>query len=261
MEIECHNCHYKYDFKRYGEKCPNCYFENKPFRSESARRLMGYEDDPYRNIRYDDSRAQRREEALRRGDPFYGKSPLRRLRPYLMLLAISFGILFLGKTLIQISSGSRFIQGSQEIPPIASLASASFQETFDAVDGVGLQVQYTGIVPDEKLGSAQQGKNLCVFIHVQGFLEGAAPEAMPGKLFLRAGDGIFDPVFPQWDGADVRDYRPFDYGEIRQEGYTSGAIFFYLPLGTETFTLCWLNPQAGPEQQIPLYLSAERDGL
>ena len=255
MEIECHNCHYKYDFKLYGEKCPNCYFENKPFRSESARRLMGYEDDSYRNIRYDNSRIERREDSMRSGDPFYGKSPLRRLRPYLMLLAISFAVLFLGKTLIQISQGSRFAQAPREItPPIASFASAAFQEAFESVDGVGLQIRYTGIVPDEKLGPAQQGKSLCVFIHAQGFLEDTAPESMPGKLFLRAGDGIFYPVFPQWDGADLRDYTPFDYGEIRKKGYSAGEFFFYLPLDTETFTLCWLNPQAGPEQQIPLNL-------
>lgn len=239
MEIQCGNCRYKYDFKLYGERCPQCGFENKPFRSQPARMLMGYEDDSLRGRYFDHSRAERRDALLRSGDPDYGKSPLRRIRKYLFTLALCFAVVILGRTLTRISYLAGQPAGPVEKPPVSSLAGAAFHAEFPVVDGVRLLVKYTGVVPDEKLGPEQQGRVNCVFVDVWATLEGEPPEKFPGEFSILAGGMRYRARTPRADGADMGDYTPFDMASLRENSAAGGQFFFYLPPETDPFILCW----------------------
>lgn len=255
MEIECKNCRYHYDFKNYGERCPNCYFENKPFRSQSARKLMGYEDDSLRGYFLNHDRAERREALLRSGDPDYGKSPLRRLRKYLFLMVLCFAVLLLGQSMTRLSYAFRAAQADPvEKPPVSSLAAASYHKAFYPVDGVTLTVQYTGTVPDEKLGKGQKGKRLCVFVDIRGSVQGDPPKTFPGTLFVRADGRRYTVEDPLRDGADMGQYSGFNMRELREYKNTAGQLFFYLPLDTKEFTFCWLNGDTDTEQRMELHV-------
>lgn len=239
MEIQCGNCHYQYDFKLYGERCPQCGFENKPFRSQSARMLMGYEDDILRNRYFDHNRAERRERFLRSGDPDYGKSPLRRIRKYIFTVALCFAVLMIGQTLMRVLYVTNPPAAPLEKPPLSELASADFHAEFPTVDGVHLLVKYAGTVPDEKLGAGQRGRVSCIFVDVWATLEGDPPETFPGAFFILVGEQRYRSRIPLADGADMDDYTPFDMAALRENGRASGQFFFYLPKDTDAFTLCW----------------------
>lgn len=262
MEIECKNCHYKYDFKLYGEQCPQCRFENKPFRSQSARRMMGYSDDSFRSYRFNDNRAERREELLRSGDPDYGKSPLRRVRRYIMIVALCFAVLMLGRAIMRMSHIFSAPEGPAEKPLVSDLASAAYHSAFNPTGGVNLLVRYVGTVPDEQLGKQQRGKVLCVFVDVSASLEAEAPDSFPGAILVRLDDQVYAPKSPKADGANLSNYTAFRFRELRQYGYAAGQFFFYLPLETETFDLCWRDEQHNTEQRMTLRVSmpdAERN--
>lgn len=254
MDIQCKNCRYEYDFKRYGEACPQCGFENKPFRSQSARRMMGYQDDSFRSRYFDNARAERREALLRAGDPDYGKSPLRRIRKYLFLVALCCGVLILGNSLQGLSRVMRSSDASYEKPAISDLASAAIDRNFQSVDGVQLRVKYVGTVPDDLLGTRQRGKELCVFVDVWAVPDGPVPERFPGTFFVRVGEDPYPSRSPASDGADMRDYTSFRYRDLWENGRAAGQFFFYVPMDTETFFLCWQDVSTNTEQRMELHI-------
>lgn len=254
MDIQCKNCRYEYDFKRYGEVCPQCGFENKPFRSQSARRMMGYADDSFRNRYFDNARAERREALLRSGDPDYGKSPLRRVRKYLFMVALCCGVLMLGSALQSISHVMRSADTSYEKPAISDLSSAAVDRNFQPVDGVRLRVKYVGTVPDALLGKRQREKQLCVFVEVWATPDGLVPEWFPGTLFARVGEELYPPRSPAADGADMRDYTSFRYRDLWENDRAAGQFFFYLPLDTKSFFLCWQDDRTNTEQRMELHI-------
>lgn len=252
MEIQCKNCRYEYDFKLYGERCPQCGFENTPFRSQAARRMMGYQKDSIRDSFMSNYRAERREELLRSGDPDYGRSPLRRIRKYVFMVVLCLGVLLLGQNLLRLSNRSATLSDPKEKPALSSLSSASFNAVFQPVQGIKLQVKHTGTVPDSSLGQNWQGKVQCVFVDVWATADDERPGEFPGKLFIRLGDQSYPACTPSWDGADLRNYTAFSMAELFRDQYTGGQFFFYVPLGTDAFTLCWQADNT--EQRMELHL-------
>lgn len=266
MEIVCKTCQYHYDFARYGETCPQCGQVNTPFRSQAARRLMDYETDALRGKYFSNAHAERREALARTGDPMYGKSVLRRLRPYLVILVVCFAVAMLGQILMRYAAVSEAARKQPSLPqaadqgvvrpPIIELASAAFSgKRFGIVDGIELRVTCAGTVEaDDVLSQQMSYGDKCIFVDIWAHMDsppGTAGETFPGSFSVLCGNT--EALSAKPSAPVLRQYTPFDPALLWTEGDVSGQLFFLIPEDETQFYLCWKTPD-GIEQRMSLYL-------
>lgn len=253
MRIACKFCHYEYEYERYGAGCPQCGTENQPFRSSAARQAMGLEE---MGSRYFSE--ERREEAARAGDPMYGKSALRRLRPYFALLILAFAVVALGQGLMRLSRQaqpdvSQGIPPGAGRPPILELADDAYNLAFAPAGGWQLRVNAAGWLKNQPPAARQwlfidflllvddraQTKDNPFVPPVAAAGETVAlPEPLPGQ---------------EWDGL----YTPLDLSALEIDAGVSGQLFYHLPAEIRQVTLFY--EQAGERQSLILELSAPKN--
>lgn len=237
MQIECKRCHYEYDYQLYGETCPQCGSENQPFRSAGARRTLGL-DEP--RIGYFD--VKEREQRARVADPMYGKSPLQRLKPYLMILVFLCGVVFLGNALMKYAR-----QGTSPFaPPSASAALGVEGYAFAPAGGMRLTVNAASVVPK---ASAPAGEK---WVYVELTLDVIDHAAAQQEVFvppvLAGGETVAMPEPP--DETWGAEQTMFDSTAIANSERVRGRLFYRLPENLRAVTLFY--QQDGSKQQMQL---------
>ena len=257
MKIVCKFCRYEYEYERYGEVCPQCDTHNPPFRSAGARQVMGTEELASRYFSH-----ERRDEAVRAGDPMYGKSSLRRLRPYLMLLVLAAAVVMLGSSLMRVAEQATqpspsVSSGEQARPPILELADAVYDLSFLPAEGMQLSVNAAGWIKHQP-DSAEQWLFIDFLLLVTDRQQTADSVFLPPVAV--AGEAVIKPEsLPQADFAAL--YTPLDPSALEQDPGVSGQLFYRLPAGTKQLTLVYQQGETRQNLSLALPIQSENRKL